>query len=181
MPPRRVRTAAYPPEARARLGDAVAKAREAAGFKSRTSFARWASIKSMRSLDMVENGEPGVGQTILFAIGRALPGWNEDTPRTILEGGPAPRPPTDDELRATLPADVAAEMEAVEIFQDPAEVGSDRWLMAAAELFDGDDLREVLRRGLEARKQRQELERFLLQAAERVQPEGARHETSQVD
>lgn len=85
-----LRTASYSDEARARLGGAVAKAREAAGYKYRTEFARAAGIKSVRSLEMLEAGEPGVGQSVLFAVGRALPNWTEDTPRVILEGGPIP-------------------------------------------------------------------------------------------
>lgn len=69
----------------------MAKAREAAGHKFRTTFARAAGIKSVRSLEMLEAGEPGVGQSVLFAVGRALPNWDEGTPRVILEGGPIPR------------------------------------------------------------------------------------------
>lgn len=97
MGSRRVRTASYPEEARRRLGDAVAKAREAAGYQYRTEFRRAAGIKSVRSLEMLENGEPGVGQTVLFAVGRLLPGWTEDTPRQILEGGMIPEPAADEE------------------------------------------------------------------------------------
>lgn len=60
------------------------------GFKWRTDFARAAEIKSVRSLEMLEAGQGGVGQSILFAVGRALPNWTEDTPRVILEGGAVP-------------------------------------------------------------------------------------------
>lgn len=90
MPRRQIRTADYSQHARDRLANAVIKAREAAGFKWRTDFARHANIRSIRSLVMLEQGEPGVGQTILFAVGRGLPNWDEDTPRVILEGGPVP-------------------------------------------------------------------------------------------
>jgi hypothetical protein len=96
---KKLRTANYDSEARARLGHAVKIAREAAGFMFRTRFAKAAGIKSVRSLEYLEAGEPKVGESILFAVGRALPNWDEDTPRTILEGGPVPptetpEPPT---------------------------------------------------------------------------------------
>lgn len=102
---RQVSTSNYDPEARTCLGDAVAKAREAAGYKYRTEFARAAGITSIRSLNMLENGESGVGQSILFAVGRALPNWTEDTPKIILEGGPIP--PTVAEMpRPRYPSDL---------------------------------------------------------------------------
>lgn len=72
-------------------------AREQMGYKFRPAFAREAKV-SVRSLAAVENGEPGVGAANLRAIGRALQGWTEDTPRIILEGGPIPSPAADDEL-----------------------------------------------------------------------------------
>ncbi|UUV34414.1 hypothetical protein NQK81_13465 [Amycolatopsis roodepoortensis] len=87
---RRVRTANYSEDARARLGEAVEKARLAAGIMYRPDFAAAIGIKSVRSIEMLENGEPGVGQTVLFAVGRGLPNWTEDTPKIILEGGPVP-------------------------------------------------------------------------------------------
>ncbi|MEV6879150.1 hypothetical protein [Amycolatopsis sp. NPDC051128] len=94
MAGKRLRTANYSAEARARLGDAVTKAREAAGYQYRPPFvhaAKAAGIKlNVRSLELLEQGDPGVGQSILFAVGRALPGWTEDTPRVILEDGPIP-------------------------------------------------------------------------------------------
>jgi hypothetical protein len=68
------------------------QAREAAGHRYRTSFFKAAGI-SKRSLEAVESLEPdaaSVGETVLHAIGRALPTWTEDTPRLILEGGPIP-------------------------------------------------------------------------------------------
>lgn len=92
MRARQLRTKDYPEPARIRLGEAVAKAREATGHKYRTTFARAAGIKSVRSLEMLELGDPGVGQSVLFAVGRYLPNWTEDTPRVILEGGPIPPP-----------------------------------------------------------------------------------------
>jgi len=91
---KQLRTADYPQEARERLGDAVAKARETGGWRFRTDFAEAARVAgeklSLRSLGAVESGEAGVGQSVLFAIGRMLPNWTEDTPRLILEGGPIP-------------------------------------------------------------------------------------------
>lgn len=92
---RRLRTRDYSPEARERLGDAVTKAREAAGYKWRTEFAKAAGGINVRSIEMLENGEPGVGQTILYAVARALPNWTEDTVRHILEDPDFPIPPTD--------------------------------------------------------------------------------------
>ncbi|WP_432846032.1 hypothetical protein ACQPXB_36170 [Amycolatopsis sp. CA-161197] len=92
----RVRTANYSPEARARLAAAVLAAREATG-KSRPQFvkaAKEAGIKlNVRSLELVENGDPGVGHTFLIALGQALPNWTERTPRLVLEGGQIPPVP----------------------------------------------------------------------------------------
>jgi hypothetical protein len=87
-----VRTGVYPQDARWRLADAVKKAREAAGYRSRPAFYKAAGI-GKRSLENVESMEPGaasVGESVLHAIGRALPGWTEDTPRIVLEGGAIP-------------------------------------------------------------------------------------------
>lgn len=86
---RRLSTSNYTEAARIRLGEAVAQARDAAGFKYRTEFGRAHGINP-KSLELLELGKPGVGQSILFAVGRALPGWTEDTPRAILDGGPIP-------------------------------------------------------------------------------------------
>lgn len=47
-------------------------------------------VLNKKSLELVENGQPGVGQSFLFALGRFLPNWSEDTARGILEGGSAP-------------------------------------------------------------------------------------------
>lgn len=101
-PRRRLRTADYPQAARDRLGEAVTRAREAAGHRSRPSFAKTAAV-SLRSLAAVEQGEPGVGQSVLYAIGRALPNWTEDTPRIVLDGGPIP--PTAAEIEDMSPRD----------------------------------------------------------------------------
>ncbi|MFJ8913398.1 hypothetical protein [Amycolatopsis sp. NPDC102389] len=86
----RTRTANYSETARRRLGDAVAIARQAAGHKWRTTFAREHEGLNVSSLELLENGKPGVAEAVLVAVGRALPNWNEDTARVILEGGPIP-------------------------------------------------------------------------------------------
>jgi hypothetical protein len=49
-------------------------------------------VLNKKSLELVETGQPGVGQSFLFALGRFLPNWTEDTPQQILEG--ADPPPT---------------------------------------------------------------------------------------
>lgn len=86
----RLRTANYSQEARDRLARAVTNARESAGYRYRTDFAKATQGVSKRSLDAVENSEPTVGGTVLRAIGRALPTWDEDTAQAVLEGGPIP-------------------------------------------------------------------------------------------
>lgn len=90
-----MRTGNYSQEARARLAGAIVKAREAAGHRFRPSFAKAAGV-GVRSIENVESLEPGaasVGESVLRAIGRALPTWTEETPRIILEGGPIPAGP----------------------------------------------------------------------------------------
>jgi transcriptional regulator with XRE-family HTH domain len=89
MTARTLRTADYSQDARERLGAAVAAARTALGFKFRPGFAKDAGV-SLRSLADIERGKPGVGEANLLTVARALPGWTEDTPREILEGGPVP-------------------------------------------------------------------------------------------
>lgn len=103
MPTRRrqLRTLDYSQEARDRLARAVTTARLAAGHKWRTDFAKAAKV-SIRSLTALELGQPGVGQSTLFAVASALPGWNPETPRIVLEGGPIPEPPTAPTLRRPL-------------------------------------------------------------------------------
>jgi transcriptional regulator with XRE-family HTH domain len=81
-------TKAYPSAARKQLGLAVTRAREAAGFPYRPAFAKAAGV-SVRSILKLEQGDP-VGAPIYEAAARALPGWNEGTPRLILEGGAPP-------------------------------------------------------------------------------------------
>lgn len=93
-------TTDYDADDRLRLGRAVREAREAAGDKSRPKFlAKYGTHTSYginkKSLELLERGQPGVGGPILRAVGRALPGWTEGTPKIILEGGPIPEPPTE--------------------------------------------------------------------------------------
>lgn len=89
---RQLRTADYPESARIRLGRAVEAARRAANFPSRPAFAKAAGV-SKRSLVDLEQGNAGIGQKTLFAVAQALSGWNEETPRLILEGGEPPALP----------------------------------------------------------------------------------------
>lgn len=117
MSVRRLRTADYDEAARARLADAVTKAREADGHMWRTTFAREHGIKSIRSLEMLEHGEPGVGQSILFKVGRALTNWTQDTPKVILEGGPIPPLPEKKKNSPIVPA-LSKDVEAREIWDD---------------------------------------------------------------
>lgn len=81
---RRPHTKLYDKTARVRLGLAVARAREAAGYQFRPAFEKAAGVGST-SLWKLENGDP-VGPLVYEAVARALPGWDEDTPRLILEG-----------------------------------------------------------------------------------------------
>jgi DNA-binding XRE family transcriptional regulator len=78
----------YPAEARERLGTAHRRARQVAGYKARTHYAKAIGV-ALRSIVSLEKGDP-VGEYILEAVGRFLPTWDEDTPKVILEGGPIP-------------------------------------------------------------------------------------------
>jgi hypothetical protein len=92
----RVRTANYSDSARTQLGEAVLKAREALGMSRPqliTAAAKAGVTLNKKSLELVETGQPGVGQSFLYALGRFLPNWTEDTAKAILEGG---TPPTAD-------------------------------------------------------------------------------------
>ena len=90
---RRLRTANYSEQARKRLADAIGAAREAAGYTTTSQLIR-AIGRGSRAIYALEAGEPTVGQSVLQAVGRKLgerlPGWTEDTPRLILEGGDPP-------------------------------------------------------------------------------------------
>jgi hypothetical protein len=109
----RVRTADYSATARQRLGDAALKAREALGMSrpAMVDAAAAAGIKlNKKSIELIETGQPGVGQSMLYALGRFLPNWTEDTPRIILESEDGPIPPTATALPAQ-PAQPAAPYE----------------------------------------------------------------------
>lgn len=84
---KQLRTSNYGPEARAGLGKAVETARVAAGYRYRTDFCRAHGIKNLRGLELLEQGKTGVGQVLLFEVADALPGWDRETPKAILEGG----------------------------------------------------------------------------------------------
>lgn len=89
VPLPQVTTSDYPEGDRTRLGIAVTRAREAAGWMRRKDLAERANI-SLRSLAKLEGGDAGVGRLVLEAVGRALPEWTEDTPGLILAGGEPP-------------------------------------------------------------------------------------------
>ena len=106
---KQLRTSNYSAEMRARLGAAVEAARLAAGYKYRTDFCRAHGIRNLRGLELLEQGKTGVGQVLLFEVADALPGWDRETPRIILEGGPVPpvspedpQPPPTPTLRPSL-------------------------------------------------------------------------------
>lgn len=75
-------------------------------MRYRPEFAAHAGI-SKRSLANVELDDASVGGPTLEAIGRAIPGWDKDTPRAILEGG-TPPPVRHDEPNPPAP-DAASE------------------------------------------------------------------------
>lgn len=100
VPTSQVTTTDYPEDARARLGLAVTRAREAGGWIRRVDFAEHAGI-SLRSLVKLEQGSTNVGRRVLEAVGRALPGWTEDTPRMIMEGDAAPTAPAPEPSQPT--------------------------------------------------------------------------------
>lgn len=144
---RRLRTANYDDVARQRLGDAFAKAREAAGYRTTAAFGRAAGIRSTASLEWLERGRPGVGQSILFAVGRFMPGWTEDTPRAILEGGDVPSVPEGAE-----PAPDDEDNEVAKL-----EIGTGEWLGYFRIRLSPEDYAEVLalwRMARQAQKER---------------------------
>lgn len=104
---KQLRTSNYSQEARTRLGEAVEAARTAAGYRYRTEFCRAHNIKSLRSLELLEQGKTGVGQAFLFEVADALPGWARETPQVVLDGGPIP-PLHDESSTRDEPAPEAA-------------------------------------------------------------------------
>ncbi|HYQ69667.1 hypothetical protein [Actinophytocola sp.] len=65
-------------------------------------LAEHASI-SRTSVANVIRGQPGVGRKVLEAVGRAVPGWTEDTPWEVLAGEPIPPVVTSDEAVTLTP------------------------------------------------------------------------------
>lgn len=105
MARKQLRTSNYPDEARAALGVAVETARLAAGYKYRTDFCRAHGIRNLRGLELLEQGRTGVGQAFLFEVADALPNWDRETPRIILEGGPVPATAGPTDLPTDMPDD----------------------------------------------------------------------------
>lgn len=87
-PDPRPHTKTYSQEARERLGLAVVRAREAAGYTHRPALSDKVGI-SVRSIVKLEQGDP-VGPPVYEAVARALPHWDVTTPKAILEGAAAP-------------------------------------------------------------------------------------------
>lgn len=93
-----LRTADYSEEDRARLGNAVAEARRAAGYRWRPAFIRDVQSAGIelgkRSLEAIERHEVGVGISALEEVGRALglyfEHWGKEMPRKILDGAEPP-------------------------------------------------------------------------------------------
>ena len=100
----RPHTKLYPAEARKRLGIAITRARETAGYAYRPALAE-ASGLSVRSILKLEQGE-AVGAAVYEAVARVLPGWTEDTPRLVLEGGDPP--PLSERQSSAAPGPVAS-------------------------------------------------------------------------
>jgi len=171
--PRRPNTREFSQGDRDQLGKAVTRARERAGY----TWARLTEAAGIgkTSLFKLERGEP-VGPKVYEAVARALPDWDEDTPVTILRGGPVPSP-----AKSTAASREAVELAALAVIQDGSKVGTDEWLAACAVLLDGDDLLEAQQAGLDVRRKRGELEIVLRRVAERAQSDSARSETSRVD
>jgi transcriptional regulator with XRE-family HTH domain len=133
-------TGDYPEEDRVRLGTAVRRAREAAGMRTRKELALRASV-SLRSIAKLESpiGERPVGRRVLEAVARALPGWHEDDPQRILEGGTEapPRPLT----LLEQAVDQLSSLDVPELLE-----ASRRWLMRLSPTEYDKALAEALRR-----------------------------------
>lgn len=85
----RPHTKKFSAEDRERLGVAVQRAREAdPRYRNRPAFVK-AFHLGLTSLVNLETGKP-VGPSVYEAVARALPNWTEDTPVSILQGGPIP-------------------------------------------------------------------------------------------
>lgn len=152
----RPHTKEFPQEARDVLGLAVIRAREALGLPQRT-FAMTARI-GRTSLFKLENGI-GVGAVVHEAVGRALPGWTEDTPLSILEGDEPPPLATGLAGEPELATEPSSDDYSESSIGFP--VGSDEWIMHYSEFP------EVVRAGLEVRRKRRELQGLMALIAER--------------
>jgi len=130
-----LRTADYEPEDRERLGRAVTEAREKMGYRSRPQFAKRVDV-SLRSLAAVEKGEATVGGAVLVAIARGIPGWDDDTPRAILDGEPSP---------AVTPSAIKSRTE--------PEVGSAEWIALQAARLPEEAFLALMIRMAELRRQ----------------------------
>jgi transcriptional regulator with XRE-family HTH domain len=72
-------------------------------MRSKEALAKTAGI-SVRSVSKLEQpiGEPPVGSQVLEAVARVLPNWTAETPRVILDGGPAPSDTVTEEPQSTV-------------------------------------------------------------------------------
>lgn len=88
-----ISTGDYEMDARVHLGNEVRTARLAAGLRSRAALAELAGVstKAISNLEAPTKSPP-TGFAVLTAVALVLPGWTEDTPAAILEGGKAPKP-----------------------------------------------------------------------------------------
>lgn len=112
-----MRTGDYPDAMRVRLGEEVERARIAAGY-SRATLAEKSGV-SLRSVAYLEQADRSVSAKVLHPVARELPGWTEDTPRDILEGGEAPEPPTEPVVRLpTLRDDNERQLWALDLPED---------------------------------------------------------------
>lgn len=138
---KQIRTSDFSPEARGWLADAVVKARTAGSWPYRTDLvdaAKAAGEKlSLRSLQAVESGDAGVGQAVLYALGRLLPNWTEDTPRAVLEGEPPP--PTG---RSTI--DVNTADDNIRVFAPKVHDDGDDWTPEEVERVRGMSGKEII-------------------------------------
>jgi hypothetical protein len=129
---RRMTTKNYSDEARERLGKAHRRARQAAGYKARTAYAKAVGI-ALRSVVSLEKGDP-VGEYIVEAVGRFLPTWNEDTAQAILEGGPIPSSEPESSDLVHIAVNALADLEIT-----GADVSTYNWELARWEHILGDE------------------------------------------
>lgn len=148
--------------ARDRLGRAVLRAREAAGFLYRPAFAEVAKV-GITSLVKLETGKP-VGPKVYEAVARALPGWREDTPLEILQGGAIPEDysPNPKSNRAETPGPSVDPTSSIGL-----PIGSDAWLRHYAERVPEEDFLEIRAAVLRLQRKLAEVQHLV---AERDQP-----------